>query len=246
VRRCAWCYASGGSYGVNSYMKTGLFMAQLKNDLGPRVFSRAQRAYFQEWSFRHPTTSDFFDVFERVSGRDLSTYRRNIVEGTSRLDWQVVTARSTRIDEAEGVFERPEGRVTVDDGRVVRPRKEVKPNPWKNEKPYETLVLFGNTGEWAHGAKARIVFEDGTSLDRDLPAAAKWVRYRIRYKSPLAWAVVDPERRNAWDWNHLNDSKVLRSGKGEAKNLSRRGAVKYFGWVSYLTGLWSQIAWALA
>ena len=52
-------------------------MAQLKNDLGTRAFSRAQRAYFQKWSFRHPNTNDFFDTFEASTGRDLSTYRRN-------------------------------------------------------------------------------------------------------------------------------------------------------------------------
>ena len=33
IRRCAWCYFSNGSYGVNSYPKVGLFMAQLRNDL---------------------------------------------------------------------------------------------------------------------------------------------------------------------------------------------------------------------
>src|SRR4030095_1875630 len=86
IRKCAWCFFSGASYGINSYYKVGLFMAQLKNDLGARAFSRAQRAYFQTWSFRHPTTSDFFDVFEKSTGRDLSEYCRNIVEGTSRLD----------------------------------------------------------------------------------------------------------------------------------------------------------------
>ena len=78
------------------------------------------------------------------------------------------------------------------------------------------------------------------------PAAASWVRYRIRYSSRLAWAAVDPDRKNVWDWNHQNDSKVLRSGKGAAENLSRRAAVKYNGWAAYLVGLWTQLVWVLA
>jgi len=249
VRGCAWCYASGQSYAVNSYMKVGLFMAQLKNDLGASTFSRAQRAFFDEWSFRHPSTDDFFRTFERVSKRDLSTYRRNLVEGTATLDWQVVSARSVRVSDEEGVFDRPEGRVTLEDGRVVRPEKSAEPKTeTKPDKPktYSSRVLFGNTGDWAHGATARIAFEDGTILDRVIPASAQWVRYEIRYKSPLAWAVVDPDRRNAWDRNHLNDSKVLRSGKGDARVLSKAAPTKYTGLAAWLLGLWSQLSWALA
>jgi len=249
VRGCAWCYASGQSYAVNSYMKVGLFMAQLKNDLGASTFSRAQRAFFDEWSFRHPSTDDFFRTFERVSKRDLSTYRRNLVEGTATLDWQVVSARSVRVSDEEGVFDRPEGRVTLEDGRIVRPEKSAEPkSETKPDKPktYSSRVLFGNTGDWAHGATARIAFEDGTILDRVIPASAQWVRYEIRYKSPLAWAVVDPDRRNAWDRNHLNDSKVLSSGKGDARVLSKAAPTKYTGLAAWLLGLWSQLSWALA
>ncbi len=247
IRRCAWCYASGNSYGVNSYMKVGLFLAQLKNDLGAGAFARAQRAYFQEWSFRHPTTSDFFRTFERVSGKDLSTYRRNLVEGTARLDWEVVTARCREANPDEGVFDRTSGRVTLDDGRIVLPAKD-KQAPAKTRAPtiYAIRVLFGNTGDWEHGAHVRIAFEDGTILERDLPAAAKWVRYEIRYKSKLAWAVVDPDRRNAWDWNRLNDSKVLASGRGAAAVLSPHAPAKYTGLAAFLLGIWDQLAWALA
>ena len=84
---------------------------------------------------------------------------------------------------------------------------------------YDTVVLFGNTGEWEHGAKARMVFKDGRVLDRVLPEDAQWVRLRIRYTSKLAWAAVDPDRSNTWDWNRLNDSIVLGRGKGAAETL---------------------------
>jgi hypothetical protein len=253
IERCAWCYATGNSYGTNSYSKVGLFMAQLKNDLGARAFTRAQRAYFQKWSFRHPSTSDFFDTFEQSTGRDLSTYRRNLVDGTSRLDWQVVSVpkelpRSREADEDWGVFTRDGKKVTYDDGVVVEAgKKKDKPRKKDDDKKiYTTVVLFGNTGEWEHGARARMVFEDGTVIDRDLPGVASWVRYRIRYKFRLAYAVVDPDRVNVWDWNHLNDSKVLRSGKGAARTLGARAMVKYSAWAAYLEGLWMQVLWALA
>ncbi len=249
IRRFAWNYASRSSYGVNSYPKVGLFLAQLRNDLGGETFARAERTYFQEWAFRHPSTSDFFDVFERVSGRDLSTYRRNLVEGTSRLDWSVVSAESRRASQGEALFDRPEGRVAFEGGRPVRPEKKegkAERKAGKEKQAYESIVLFGNLGEWPHEARARLVFEDGKVVDRRLPAEARWVRLRVRYGSKLAWAAVDPDRRNAWEWNRLNDSKVLGSGKGAADTHGRRAAVKYFGWVAYIVGLFTQLFWTLA
>jgi hypothetical protein len=172
------------------------------------------------------------------------------VDGTSRLDWRVVSARSREAEGDWGVFKRDGKTVTLDDGAIVEPGKKKKDEPKKDKdkdkKLYTTVVLFGNTGEWEHGAKARMVFEDGTAIDRDLPGAARWVRYRISYKSRLAHAVVDPDRANVWDWNHLNDSKVLASGKGAAETLGDRAMVKYSAWTAYLAGLWTQILWALA
>ena len=247
IRRVAWGYFSGRSYGTNSYPKVALFLTQLRNDLGVTTFARAQRACFQKWSFRHPSTSDFFDVFEKVSGRDLSSYRRNLVEGTSRLDWSVVSAKIEPEARDAGVFDRPGGRVTLDKGRQVRPKaeKEAGQKSGKN-KVFESVVVFGNTGEWAHEAKARLAFQDGTVIDRTLPAAARWVRMRISYKSKLAWAAVDPDRLNVWEWNRLNDSRVLGTGKGAADTAGTRSTAKYFAKVAYLIGLALQAIWALA
>ena len=246
IRHFAWNYFSGNSYGTNSYPKVGLFLAQMRNDLGVETFARAQRAYFQEWSFRHPSTSDFFDVFERVCRCDLSTYRKNIVEGTARLDWSTVSAASAAEARDAGVFDRPGGRVTYEKGRQVLPKKEEKDKNPDQPKVFESTVVFGNRGEWPHAAQARLVFEDGTVLDRALPAEARWVRLRIRYKSKLAWAAVDPDRVNSWDINRLNDSIVIGHGKGAADTAGGRAVAKYFARTAYLVGLLLQAVWALA
>jgi hypothetical protein len=224
-------------------------MSQLRNDLGAGVFARAERAYFQQWSFRHPSTADFFDVFEKTSGRDLSDYRHNLVEGLARLDWSVVSAKTEAEPKDSGVFEGAGGRVTYDRGRLVTPteKKDEKEKRDRDEKRmFSSVVLFGNRGDWLHGARARLVFEDGKVLDRVLPEDAQWVRLRIRYKSKLAWAAVDPDRSNTWDSNRLNDSIVLGHGRGAADTAGSRAAVKYFAKASYLIGLLLQAVWALA
>ena len=245
ILRKAWGYASGSSYGVNSYMKVGLFMAQLRNDLGAEVFARAERAFFQQWSFRHPSTADFFDAFERSTGRDLSDYRSKIVLGTARLDWGVVHATSERRPEDSGLFDRAGARVTLEKGRVRGSAKDAA----RADRPprrWESVILFGNTGDWPHGAAARLVFEDGRVVDRALPAEARWVRLRVFSSSRLAWAAVDPERKNAWEANRLNDSKVLGVGRGAADTRGRAASAKYLGWAAAVAALFQQLLWSLA
>ncbi len=254
IRRFAWGYATNDSYGENSYMKVGLFLAQLSQDIGIGKFAKAQRAYYDQWSFRHPSTEDFFAAFERSTGLDLSDYRRNIVEGTARLDWEVVSARGSRDRGESGVFDRPGGRVTLDRGKPVDTAAGKKTasgldrdkDEDKAHRRYRSVVLFANIGDWPHGAPARLAFEDGTTIERALPASARWVRLRIWSRSPLAWAAVDPDRTNTWDVNRLNDSKVLQGGRGAADTRSRLAPVKYLGWVATVGGLLTEILWVLS
>jgi hypothetical protein len=239
IRRFAWKYASSTSYGVNSYSKVGLMLAQLRHDVGAAAYSRAERAFFRQWSFRHPGTSDFFDAMERSLGRDLSAYRRGLVEGTARLDWQVVSASSDRAAGDSGLFDRAGGRVTLDEG-APGSRARRRPGRWT------TTILFGNTGDWPHGAKARIAFEDGRVMERRLSGDARWVRLRIDSAYPLAWAVVDPSRENPWDLDRANDSKRLRQGRGDAATSSGAAPAKYLGWAAGITALFTEVLWMLA
>ena len=136
-------------------------------------------------------------------------------------------------------------RVILENGEPAESAK--KPRRDAGQKgPFVTVVLLANRGEWAHASTVRLAFEDGKVLDRELPADAKWVRLRITYGSALAWAAVDPERHNAWEWDRANDSKVLGSGRGAAAHRSRLAAAKYAGWTAYVSGLLTQLLWALA
>ena len=250
IRRFAWGYATGNSYGDNSYPKVGLFMAQMRHDIGVGPAAKAERAFFQKWSFRHPNTDDFFDAFEGSTGFDLSDYRKNLVEGTARLDWQVVSAKSNKDPGDSGSFDRSGKRVTLRDGKPVKDDGKTggkdaaaDKSKKKDEKRYSTVVLFGNTGDWPHAAAARLVFEDGTTMDRTLPASARWVRLRISSRVPLAWAAVDPDRVNTWDINRLNDSKVLGTGKGAADTRGGAAVAKYMGWTAAAIALYTELVW---
>ncbi|HYK41646.1 MAG TPA: M1 family metallopeptidase, partial [Thermoanaerobaculia bacterium] len=227
IHRAAWRFATSETYGVNSYMKVGLFLDQLRNDVGAAAYARAEREFFSRWSFRHPSTDDFFAVFQKSLGRDLTSYRNGIVEGTARLDWKVVSASSGRQAPDAGMFERNGRRVTLEAGAEETARGSLKSS--KSKERWGSVVLFGNLGDWPHRARARLAFENGAVVERDLPGDARWVRLSITSGSPLAWAAVDPDRKNPWDANRLNDSLVLRGGEKSADTRSVAAARKYLG-----------------
>ncbi len=130
-------------------------------------------------------------------------------------------------------------------------RRKRRSGPPEAKKTFESVVVFGNRGEWPHGALARLVFEDGTVVERALPAEARWVRLRIRYKSKLAWAAADPERVNAWEWDRSNDSIVLGRGKGRGgdgrrasgREIFRGGRVSRSACSSRPPGHWHDGGW---
>ncbi len=82
------------SYLVSAYAKPMHVLNQLEAMLGRPVMEQVMRAYTQEMAFHHPNRNDFKRIAERVSGRDLSSFWRDFVEGTEALDYVIRGVRS--------------------------------------------------------------------------------------------------------------------------------------------------------
>ena len=61
-------------YFISFYDKTAQVLVALRGLLGEERFHRALREYGKSWIGRHPDPVDFFNTFDRVSGRDLSWF----------------------------------------------------------------------------------------------------------------------------------------------------------------------------
>jgi aminopeptidase N len=59
-----------------TYVKAAEVIRMLKAMLGPDVFRAARNAYFRAFTGSNANTDQFFECFERVSGRDLRLFRR--------------------------------------------------------------------------------------------------------------------------------------------------------------------------
>lgn len=90
----SWGFATGNSYGRNSYPRTATVLDQIRRLAGEERFWRAFRAYSERWRFDHPTSEDFFEALDRVldpsagvstAGSPAPTASGGLMEGTRTL-----------------------------------------------------------------------------------------------------------------------------------------------------------------
>lgn len=81
------------NYGTVVYKKTAHALRHLCASLGQERFDNAMRAYYREWSFKHPDPAAVRAVFERETGEDLSWFFDDVVNTTGRVNYKVTGAK---------------------------------------------------------------------------------------------------------------------------------------------------------
>jgi len=202
IVRNAWEYYDGSNYGINSYMRPGVVLRTLENYLGEQAMARALRTFFQRWRFRHPTTHDFIRVVNEVTGRDMQWFFDQFVFGSNILDYRVGEVGSREIGVERGVFDRPEGRTTVEK------------RPERRDKLYESEVKIQREGEAIFPVSIRIRFKDGHVEQREWDGRYRWVKYSFERATRVERVVIDPERKILLDANFANNSYTARMQAG--------------------------------
>lgn len=82
--------------GVVVYMKTPVLLEYLKAKIGKDTFDRAMQTYYMRWQFKHPQPIDFKNVFEEISGQNLSWWFDTLLGTTKKND---VIMRSAQVHE---------------------------------------------------------------------------------------------------------------------------------------------------
>jgi peptidase M1-like protein len=59
------------NYNLIPYTKTGLWMKQLEDYLGKKMFDSCMHQYFINWQFKHPYPENFKTVIEEISGKNV-------------------------------------------------------------------------------------------------------------------------------------------------------------------------------
>lgn len=77
------------NYGAIVYGKTGIGMDYMLAYLGDTLFNKCMHAYFDKWKFKHPQPDDLRDVFQSVTGKDLSWFFDDYIKTTKKIDYKI-------------------------------------------------------------------------------------------------------------------------------------------------------------
>jgi hypothetical protein len=88
-----------------TYFKSALGLVLLREQiLGPQRFDFAFRKFIRDWSYRHPTPSDFFRAMDSAAGEDLSWFWRGWYFHNWTLDLAVTGVRPAEGDWRQGAI----------------------------------------------------------------------------------------------------------------------------------------------
>jgi hypothetical protein len=221
----SWEYISGSSYSLNVYAKAALMMLTVERWLGEDVMSRVMKAYYERWKFRHPTTRDFVEVAEEVSGQDLAWFFNQVLYSPDKLDYGISDLRAEEVTAPDGVF----------DGKGQEPKamktekEEAAPKLFRNE------VVVARFGEWVFPQDILVVFADGKKVRETWDGRERWKRFVYVTPAKVVSAEVDPDRKLVLDVNYTNNSMVLEPKRGPV--------LKYtLGFLSWFQSLLSLIS----
>lgn len=82
-------YEKNMHYGISSYHRGQVFVAQLRYIVGNEAFSRIMLRYFDEWKFKHPKPGDFLKIAEEESGIQLDWYLNFWMNTNKKIDYAI-------------------------------------------------------------------------------------------------------------------------------------------------------------
>ena len=88
-------YEHNFAYESTAYNKGAVFLGQLGYIVGKEKLFDILRAYFNEWSFKHPLPNDFRRVAERVSGLQLQWYLTDWTQTTNTIDYGITAVEDS-------------------------------------------------------------------------------------------------------------------------------------------------------
>lgn len=203
VVRNGWDYVDGFSYGVNSYMRPATLLRTLENYLGAPVMARIMRAWFDRYRFHHPTSRDFQELVNEVSGKDMNWFFDQFVWGTNWLNYKVDSVSSDLVEQKPGSYMENGKRITVT-GADVEKNKEKN----KKKEEYRLVVRLKRAGEAIFPVQVKLTYDNGRVEWRQWDGQDRWVKWDWTGNSKLQRVEIDPEHKVLLDGSFADNSWV--------------------------------------
>jgi aminopeptidase N len=176
VVKNSWEFMDYLSYRACVYSKASLLLETLGNYMGQDRMSELLREYFRRYKFKHPTTQDFIQVTNEITGEDFAFLFEQILFGTGICDYEVASIKSEpkTSNQAKGLF--------------------------------RTEVMLKRLGEVVIPVDVLIVLDDGEKIKQNWDGKERWHRIEMETNSRIKLAIIDPEDKLALDINVNNNS----------------------------------------
>jgi hypothetical protein len=184
-----WTYQRGG-YGVFSYNKPGTMMTTLENILGEDTMKLVMRTYFYRFKFKHPTTRDFIQTVNEVTGKDFTPFFTQFLYSTVAMDYGVQAITVGRSDDEE-----PEG---------------VSTDSQSKERKFNSKVIFERKEEAVAPMDILIKFSDGTEFRDVWDGVARYKIYEFDKPEKVVAAYIDSENKYLLDVNRNNNALTTK------------------------------------
>jgi hypothetical protein len=213
MARRGWEYYQ--SYGLNSYTKPALSLAMLERIVGEPVMYRIMRTYHHRYRFKHPTSRDFINVVNEVTGQNMQWFFDNTWYSSNLFDYKIESITNREVPKPSGVFSGPDGvPLKADTASVPR---------------YECTVVVKREGGAIAPVDVLITFDNGEQRRESWDGQYRWKAFIYRTNSPVASAIVDPDEKILLDVDYTNNSKVIRGPDGRSL-AARKIASKWMIW----------------
>ncbi len=214
MTRKGWEYYQ--TYGLNSYTKPGLSLVMLERYLGEEMMYRVMRTYHHRFRFKHPSSQDFINVVNGVSGKNMGWFFENTWFSSNLFDYSIDNIVNRKLPPRGGIF--------TDNG------KPEDTTASEQLKEYECEVVVKREGEAIAPVDIMIVFKNGDIRREGWDGQYRWRKFIYRTDSPVEYAIVDPEKKLALDINYNNNSRAVRE-PGYRSLAARKIAAKWMFWV---------------
>lgn len=144
VNQYSWKFMNGRYYSANVYDKAALVLDALKHLVGKDKMNEFFKYYARQFKFKHPTTNDFIQTFNKFMGEDFSWAFDLYINGESGIDNAVHSVQSNKTGSDpvqyrnEVVFVRKEGYFPVDLLVKLKNGEEIK-YYWQEREKWKKL-----------------------------------------------------------------------------------------------------------
>lgn len=202
-------YNTNWAYGTASYSKGVVILDQLSHIVGEDIVDRSLRRYFNEWSYKHPTASDFKRIVEKESGLELDWYFDLFMNSTKTIDYAIAEvhagANNTQLVLKKGEMPMPvEFDITLKSGDTYR--YYIPTLLMRGEKNVDKSINILSDWAWTHPFYSLSI----PHLPIEIKSIELHTTGHIADVEPLNDYLLIPEK---WNWKKHNLKLELKTKK---------------------------------